>query len=68
LYPQKNGESPLQQLQVQLANPLPFDLDKVKPELSEYKYLDPKWHDWERVKTGCSNLATAIFNYKFTTT
>jgi len=61
LYPQKNGESPLQQLQIQLANSLPFDLDKVKPALSEYKDLAPKWHDWERVKATCVHLATTIF-------
>ncbi len=62
LYPQDNGESPLQQLQIQLANALPFDLDEVKPELSEYKDLDPKWHDWECVKNNCANLATIIFD------
>ncbi|RKZ40140.1 MAG: hypothetical protein DRQ49_02775 [Gammaproteobacteria bacterium] len=62
LYPQENGESPLQQLQAQLANALPFDLDEVKQTLSEYKGLDPKWHDWECVKMTCANLATAIFD------
>ncbi len=62
LYPQENGESPLQQLQVQLANPLPFDLDEVKPDLSEYKELDPKWHDWKSVKAVCVYLAITIFD------
>ena len=61
LYPQENGESPLQQLQVQLANALPYDLEET--ELSEYKNLDPRWHDWRVVKTACSHLSTAIFDW-----
>lgn len=60
LYRQDNGESPLQQLQVQLANALPYDLEET--ELSEYKNLDPRWHDWQTVKAACSNLATIIFD------
>ena len=61
LYPQENGESPLQQLQVQLANALPYDLEET--ELSEYKNLDPRWHDWRVVKTACSHLSTTIFDW-----
>lgn len=60
LYPQDNGESPLQQLQVQLANPLPYDLEET--ELPEYKSLDPRWHDWRAVKAACAHLATVIFD------
>ena len=60
LYPQASGESPLQQLQVQLANALPYDLEET--ELSEYKNLDPRWHDWPAVKAACSHLATVIFD------
>ncbi len=60
LYPQPNGESALQQLQVQLANALPFDLDEL--ELPEYKNLNPKWHDWNTVKSACAHLATVIFD------
>jgi hypothetical protein len=60
LYQQDNGESPLQQLQVQLANALPYDLEET--ELSEYKNLDPRWHDWQTVKAACSHLATVIFD------
>ena len=47
LYRQDNGESPLQQLQVQLANPLPYDLEETA--LAEYKNLDRRWHDWPTV-------------------
>lgn len=60
LYPQQSGESPLQQLQVQLANPMPFDLEET--ELSEYKNLTARWHDWIAVKTACAHLATVIFD------
>jgi hypothetical protein len=60
LYPQESGESPLQQLQVQLANALPYDLEET--ELDEYKNLDPRWHDWQVVKAACSRLSTVIFD------
>lgn len=60
LYPQDNGESPLQQLQVQLANALPYDLEET--ELSEYKNLNPRWHDWRAVKAACTHLSTVIFD------
>lgn len=60
LYPQASGESPLQQLQAQLANALPYDLEET--ELREYKNLDPRWHDWPAVKAACSHLATVIFD------
>jgi hypothetical protein len=60
LYQQDNGASPLQQLQVQLANALPYDLEET--ELGEYKNLDPRWHDWALVKATCSRIATVIFD------
>ncbi len=60
LYPQDNGESPLQQLQVQLASPMPYDLDET--ELGEYKNLNPRWHDWQTVKAACSHLSVVIFD------
>lgn len=60
IYQQDNGQSPLQQLQVQLANALPYDLEET--ELSEYKNLDPRWHDWQVVKAACSHLSTVIFD------
>lgn len=43
IYPKPNGESALQQLQIQLASPLPFDLRDVN--LSMYKHLAPRWHE-----------------------
>ena len=60
LYRQDNGESPLQQLQVQLANAVPYDLEETA--LSEYKNLTAKWHDWTTVKATCAHIATVIFD------
>lgn len=60
LYQQDNGESPLQQLQVQLANAVPYDLEDT--ELSEYKNLAPRWHDWNAVKAACAHISTVIFD------
>lgn len=60
LYRQATGESALQQLQVQLANAMPFDLEGI--ELGEYKGLDPRWHDWRVVKAACAHLSTVIFD------
>ena len=59
LYPQTSGESALQQLPVQLANPMPYDLENT--DLREYRRLDPKWHDWNRVKEICVNIAVDLF-------
>jgi hypothetical protein len=60
LYPQPNGESALQQLQIQLASPLPYDLDDVN--LPGYKLLAPKWHEWSAVQSVCAACATLIFD------
>jgi len=59
LYPQPNDESALQQLQIQLANPLPYDLEQTT--LAECKNLSPKWQDWRKVAEACARCATAIF-------
>lgn len=59
-YPQPNEESALQQLEAQLANPLPFDLEETN--LAEYKNLDRKWQKWEAVKTKCIEIAIALFD------
>lgn len=62
IYRQPEGESPLQQLQVQLANAVPYDLDEMSPGLSEYKNLAARWHDWNKVKEASARLSTAIFD------
>jgi len=59
-YPESNGESALQQLQVQLANPMPYDLEDT--DLSEYRRLDSRWHDWDRIKEICATIAVEIFH------
>ena len=59
LYPQSNGESAFQQLQIQLSNPMPYDLDDV--DLSEYKHLVPELQDWNHIKSLCGNLALKMF-------
>lgn len=61
LYPQPNEESALQQLQIQLAQPLPYDLEELN--LSEYKNLESRWRDWKNVKIACIDCATLIFDY-----
>lgn len=60
LYPQENGESALQQLQAQLANPLPYD--EKMTDLSKYRNLDPKWHDWYAIKTTCRHVSIMVFD------
>ena len=61
LYRQDNGESVLQQLQVQLSSPLPYDLEDT--ELSEYKDLAAQWHDWNTVTAVCTHVAVVVFDY-----
>ena len=61
LYHQDSGESALQQLQVQLSNPLPYDLEDT--ELSEYKDLAAQWHDWNAVTEVCTHVAVVVFDY-----
>lgn len=60
LYPQPNEESALQQLQIQLANPLPYDLEELN--LAEYKNLASRWRNWQPVKAACADCAILIFD------
>ena len=50
----------LQHIQIQLTNPLPYDLEETR--LTEYQNLAPKWQDWKAVKVACSHCATAVFD------
>ena len=59
LYPQESGESPLQQLHAQLASARPYDLEGT--DLSEYRNLVPRWHDWTTVKAACARISVAVF-------
>ncbi|GHV39389.1 hypothetical protein FACS1894187_19300 [Synergistales bacterium] len=58
LYPQKNEKSALMQLQVQLAHPLPYDLEDT--DLSTYKNLQPKWHDWKTIEDICIHTSQIL--------
>ncbi len=44
------------QLQVQLAEPRPADSSTTR-QLSRYKNLAPRWHDWAAVTAICHQLA-----------
>lgn len=59
LYPQDNGQSARQQLQVQLANPLPYDLEATN--LREYKKLKPAYQDWNVVAEKCRGIANLLW-------
>jgi hypothetical protein len=58
LYPQASGASVLQQLAVQLGEPLPWDLTKT--DLSRYKALKPPYTDWNEVRRRAFAAAQAI--------
>ena len=60
MYPQPAGASSLQQLAIQLATPEPYDLGDTN--LSEYKGLNSRWHDWSAVEAVTSDLAAAILD------
>ncbi|MBO0768023.1 MAG: hypothetical protein J2O48_04975 [Solirubrobacterales bacterium] len=53
------GDSVLTALVQRLSEPNPRD-EPVTHELASYKGLDPRWHDWQVVRTECAALADAI--------
>ncbi len=59
-YPQPSGQSALQQLHVQLASPMPYDLAETR--LAEYKHLAERWHRWEAVTDRAARLAANLFD------
>jgi hypothetical protein len=59
--PQENGESALQQLQIQLAEPLPYDLEETR--LEEYKNLREDLASWTKVRQICVELSLDIFSF-----
>ena len=61
LYPQPSGESPLQQLHAQLSAAMPYDLEQTV--LSEYRNLDPQWHDWNAVRSACMRVSVGMFDH-----
>jgi hypothetical protein len=61
LYPQPNGQSALQQLQIQLSKPLPYDLEGMN--LDEYKDLIPRWRKWSAVEAAAAQVADLILDH-----
>jgi hypothetical protein len=61
LYPQPDDESALLQLQIQLAEPLPYDLEETS--LDEYRNLTALRKDWNHVRSVCMDLAVSIFDF-----
>ena len=57
LYPQKNDDTWAVRTQLikQLADPLPYDLDKV--HLAEYKGVRPPFDQWSHVAETCGRLS-----------
>lgn len=60
LYPQKNGDTWAVRTQLikQLADPLPYDLDKV--DLAEYKGVRPPFDRWGHVVETCARLSDRL--------
>ena len=58
-YPQPNGQSARQQLQIQLANPMPYDLEETN--LREYKKLRSDYQEWAAVAEKCRELASVLW-------
>ena len=58
LYPQPHGESPTQQLIIQLSNPMPFDLSQT--DLNEYKKLSSRWQEWSVIQKACVECALQL--------
>ncbi|MDR1079796.1 MAG: hypothetical protein LBQ79_02230 [Deltaproteobacteria bacterium] len=59
LYPQKSGQSALQQMQTQLPRPLPHDLEKA--DLSAYQSLPPRRQVWGNVAESLQRTAVDVF-------
>ncbi len=49
-----------QQLMRQLADPRPYDLDQVKPDLATYKGIAPEWRAWTAVEDRCRALGVEM--------
>jgi len=61
LYPQDGDPGAVrQQLMRQLAMPKPYDLDEVKPRLSEYKGVAPRWRSWSTLEKQCQALGVEL--------
>ena len=59
LYPQKSGESALQQLLTQTNAPQPYDVGNV--DIINFKGLDARWHTWAAVAEACEKITMCAF-------
>ena len=64
-YTDRSAESGsvLTSLVTKLADPRPRDTDVID-ELSDYKGLDPRWHEWSAVVASCQELSLALAGAK----
>jgi hypothetical protein len=60
LYPQVADTSSLQQLQIQLSAPQPYDLEGS--HLAEYKHLTLPWQNWQHVEAVCKDISMIIMD------
>ncbi len=54
-----SGDGVASQLQIQLADPRPKDISTTR-QLSRYKNLALRWHDWGAVKSVCHQVAECM--------
>lgn len=54
-----SGDGVASQLQIQLADPRPKDISTTR-QLSRYKNLAPRWHDWNAVTSVCHRIAECM--------
>ena len=63
LYPQPTeSDSTLQQLAKQLAEPLPYDFNASRDDLSGWRGLVEPWTDWAYVRDYCRSLAGRVMD------
>ncbi len=61
LYPQDGDLGAVrQQLMRQLSQPRPYDLEEIRPRLSTYKGIVPRWRKWSAVEAQCGALGVAM--------
>jgi hypothetical protein len=60
LYPQKSGQSALQQLQAQLSSLTPYALKRV--DLKNFKNLATRYSDFENIRMICADIAVNVFD------
>ena len=57
---QESGESALRRRRAQLGSALPYDLEDA--DLSEYRNLAPRRHNWNNAQRTCIRTAVAAFD------